>query len=89
MPTRDITDQVNGQYGGERLDHQRASDAAGPQFGIHGQHRGAEFRHVQAIERWHHDPGWIEFERLGRDPLDQTHSFSLGTSPCKEKPELK
>jgi hypothetical protein len=34
----------------------------GPQCGFHGQHRGAEFRHIQAIERWHHRPGRIELE---------------------------
>jgi hypothetical protein len=54
---RGMTNQLNAQHSGECLDHQRPADAARSQFGIHSQHRGAEFRRVQAIERWHHRPG--------------------------------
>jgi hypothetical protein len=57
-----MTDQVNGQNVGERLDQQRPADAARLQFGIHSQHPRAEFRHVREIERWHHRPGLIELE---------------------------
>jgi hypothetical protein len=69
--TRSMADQMNGQNVGECLGQQRPSDTTGPQFGIHSQHGGAEFRHVQATERWHHRPGWIELECLGCDSRDQ------------------
>ena len=44
--------------------------AARGQLGVHRPQRGPHVRQVQAIQRRHRQPRWVEVERLGGDPRD-------------------